>query len=161
GQNTPAVDLGQVALYHLILMRSKKIDAESSIGLLRFSPELEDLVLFPESFAEAQRRLTTLIGSIARVLPAESQLNGAGVEQSGAAGPVSDTAPASTGSAATNQSASYQELGQRLLRAYNEYGVGLELRGSPRVGPRFLRFEVRLTRGTRLSGVRNYTKEVQ
>src|SRR5690606_2754782 len=47
GQNTPAVDLGQVALYHLILMRSKKIDAESSIGLLRFSPELEDLVLFP------------------------------------------------------------------------------------------------------------------
>src|SRR5690606_15374144 len=29
------------------------------------------------------------------------------------------------------------------------------------IGPRFLRFEVRLTRGTRLSGLRNYTKEVQ
>jgi DNA segregation ATPase FtsK/SpoIIIE-like protein len=53
------------------------------------------------------------------------------------------------------------DIGKRLARAYREHGIGVEVVGAPRVGPRFLRFDVRLTAGMKLDGLRRRTSEVQ
>jgi DNA segregation ATPase FtsK/SpoIIIE-like protein len=48
-----------------------------------------------------------------------------------------------------------------LQRAYREHGVGLEVRGTPQIGPRFIRFEVRMLPGSRADKVRQRTSDVQ
>ncbi len=55
----------------------------------------------------------------------------------------------------------FAELGRKLVRACREHGVGIELRGVPRVGARYLRYEVRLTPGIRVESLRKRTQELQ
>jgi DNA segregation ATPase FtsK/SpoIIIE-like protein len=52
-------------------------------------------------------------------------------------------------------------LAKRLQRAYREQGVSLEIRGAPQLGPRFIRFELRLAPGMRVDGLRRRSEEVQ
>lgn len=195
GRSHPAADLGQVALYHLLLERSQKIAHNSAIGLVRFSPERDERLLEPHSFADAQAKLLSLIGALAGVLPdvaspkarkppaganpAATAPAGAksapkGEEAAPAVAPpqsrvtppvvessrVSDS-PVAFGTSAAGAADAHAKLGEGLRRAFKEYGVGLELRGEPSVGPRFLRFEVRLSTGTRVGKVNTYTREVQ
>jgi len=146
GRAEPVVDLGQAVLYHIILRRSGPVAARSALSLVRFSPEVEDHVVKGDALVEAEARLLELIGRLAGV--------------------VADLAPAPTGSGsrtgeAQAAEASLLDLGKRLKRAYREQGVGIELRGKPLAGPRFVRFEVHLTPGMRIDGLRKRTREVQ
>lgn len=59
------------------------------------------------------------------------------------------------------ENADHLELGRKIVRAFKEYGVSVELPLPPQVSPRFLRFPVRLTSGTRVDAVRRYLPEVQ
>jgi S-DNA-T family DNA segregation ATPase FtsK/SpoIIIE len=170
GRATPTVDLGQAALYHLMLDRSAPALGPSGLALMRFSPEIEEHFVDARTIAPAVERLLDLIGSLAGVIRSEdnapSRTTGANGSSKGAAEPYA-TAPATGRSSAVaptppeTEGSPYLELAKRLTRAYREHGVGLEVRGVPGVGPRFLRFDVRLTPGTKLDGVRKRTREVQ
>jgi DNA segregation ATPase FtsK/SpoIIIE, S-DNA-T family len=176
GRATPVVDMGQAALYHLVLTRSGQSDAASSLALMRFSPALEETVARAEMLASCQERLLELIGRLTGVAPEAAQpppvardpRPRAAVDRAGPAphkaGDV--VAPQPTPSASDSQAPAspleaHEELGRRLVRAFREQGVVIELREKPIAGPRFLRFDVRLVSGTRLDGLRKRSKEVQ
>lgn len=160
GRATPVVDLGQAALYHLILARSAPSTEQSALALMRFSPDLEEHLVEAPALEQATQRLLELIGRLAGVIddrapqPAVTRLSPAAPPvRTPPAGPVTsnlDPVPSP-----------YAELGKRLVRAYREHGIGLEVRGEPGVGPRFLRFDVRLTPGMKVDGVRRRTRELQ
>lgn len=139
GRARPAVDLGQAALYRLIASRSEhagEARGASSIALLRFSPALEETLIGAEApgLREAEARLFDLIARMAGV-----------------------AAPAPT---APRPAARYGDLGQKLVRAYREYGRAVEIAGEPTVGPRFLRFEARLGRGVTFDQLNRLTTEI-
>jgi hypothetical protein len=161
GQNTPVVDLGQAALYHLIANRAGHGPDASSLALLRFSPDLDERLIAGAAVQDAQARLLDLIGRLARVAPNDLP-----------ATPVPEVVTPSQGTSPTNPKApvvssngestsAHAELGKKLVRAYREYGVHIELREPAVAGPRFLRFEVRLQSGARLEGLRRASREVQ
>jgi hypothetical protein len=146
GRSSPVVDLGQAALYHLILSRAGNGKQRSALALMRFSPELEELLLESTALAQAEQQMLDLIGRLAGVLRDDVP---------GGTGSKDDAPPLSRPTSA------HAELGKRLVRAYREHGVGIELRSDAVVGPRFLRFDVRLTTGMKVDGVRKRTREVQ
>jgi energy-coupling factor transporter ATP-binding protein EcfA2 len=179
GRCRPVIDLGQVALYHLILSRSDcdkhgrdnhsaKDTPRSALALMRFSPNLDEQLVERAALAEAERRLLDLVGKLAGVArpaaPAKPS-NGKGKARPKGAEPPSSSSNAAPPSAQVPPSApekpEYLELSKRLIRAYKEQGVGIELRGAPLVGPRFLRFDVRLTAGGRVDALKRRTPEVQ
>lgn len=177
GQNVPAVDLGQAALYHLILQRSQNSNLPSSLALLRFSPDLEELLIPHEKTKQLEGELLQLIGRLAQVLPVhqKTQPGFPAVPRPSASttGPRSEPSPQSTQLSAPSDSASvqasfplsqsnhYEALGTRLLRAYREYGIAIEIREPVQVGPRFLRFEVKLQKGSRIDKLRLVSNEIQ
>ena len=134
GRGRPPVDLGQVALYHLIATR--RHGGDGALALLRFSTELEETVITAAQVADAQAKLIALVGNMA------------GVDRPAAAAAPSRALPP-TG-----------DLPQRIVRAYREYGTPVELPSPPLVGPRFLRFEVRLGKGVTVAQVEKRTAEV-
>lgn len=145
GRATPVVDLGQALLYHLILTRSGKKPDHSALSLARFSPELDEQLVPANALAPAEERLLDLIGTLAGVVT-----DGARKSNATSLAPVS-----------SRRSDQTEDVGKRLQRAYREQGVGIEMRGEPQVGPRFLRFEVRLLPGGRIDALRRRTEEVQ
>lgn len=166
GRANPAVDLGQAALYHLILTRSASAPPRSALALMRFAPDLEEHVIEAQALAPAIQRLLELIGRIAGVKGYEpSRTEASALDAEGRTLPVQPTpAPARVVTVPKPDAAlppSYAELGRRLVRAYREHGIGVEVRGEPAVGARFLRFDVRLTPGMRVDGLRRRTREVQ
>jgi DNA segregation ATPase FtsK/SpoIIIE, S-DNA-T family len=160
GRATPVVDLGQAALYHLMLVRSSSDSQKSALALMRFSPELEEHVVEIETLTPALDRLIELIGRLAGVA------NGKPVSPPTPPSVIQPTPPVPPDERTVEPivpsvDEKYIELGKRLARAYREHGISLEVRGNPGVGPRFLRFDVRLSSGTRLDGIRRRTREVQ
>jgi DNA segregation ATPase FtsK/SpoIIIE, S-DNA-T family len=155
GRATPVVDLGQAALYHLMLGRSV-VASKSALALMRFSPDLEEHLVESHTLMPAIQRLLDLIGRMAGVIDDGAPTRTPAVSAS--PGPAPATTPAPDPTPATSP---YAELGKRLVRAYREHGIGIETRGEPGIGPRFLRFDVRLTPGMKLDGVRRRTREVQ
>jgi hypothetical protein len=157
GRAMPAVDLGQATLYYLMLARTARggegDTRRSCLALLRFSPMLEEHVVEAGTLGDAVERLLNLIGRLAGVVSTDESKARNG--QPPAPQPRQATQPPDTG---TDK---YLELGKRLTRAYREHGVGVEVVGAPRVGPRFLRFEVRLATGMKLDGLERRTREVQ
>ena len=143
GRASPSVDLGQAALYHLILTRSVAAP-RSALALMRFSPELDETLVDDQTLAPAIDRLLELIGRVAGVIREGD--------------PKPSPHPGTKGEP---ENEAHVEIGKRLVRAYREHGVGIEVRSAPLAGPRFLRFDVRLTAGMRLDGLRKRTREVQ
>jgi DNA segregation ATPase FtsK/SpoIIIE, S-DNA-T family len=137
GRGAPPVDLGQVALYRMLLVRSGAQSATAALALLRFTPELEEQLFEAGALAEAEGRLLDLIAGLAGVQRADPVL-------------VDAPTPVSP----------HVEIGRRLVRACREQGVGVEVRREPIVGPRFLRFDVRLSPGARLDALRRRMPEV-
>lgn len=158
GRAAPVVDLGQAALYHLMLNRSSNAPA-SALALMRFSPELVEHVVEVGELGAATTRLLDLIGRMAGVVP-ESVVS-AVVPSPSAPVPVPVVPSPIVAADEDPPPSPYVELGRRLVRAYREHGLGIELRAEAGVGPRFLRFDVRLTPGMKLEGLRKRTREVQ
>lgn len=160
GRATPVVDLGQAALYHLMLTRSSAPVSQSALALMRFSPELEEHVVASEALVPAIDRLVELIGRLAGVTNGEAGTSAvqSKAQASPSAKPLGAAVTPSSEGGATDK---YADLGKRLVRAYREHGIGIETRAEPSIGPRFLRFDVRLTPGMKLDGVRRRTREVQ
>lgn len=163
GRAAPVVDLGQAALYHLMLTRSAPGSPSSALALMRFSPGLEEHVVPADALAPASQRLLELIGRLANVVneraPVAAPTNS--VTATPAPAPRPEPAIISQPSPEGEAPSPYAELARQLTRAYREHGVGIEVRGEPNVGPRFLRFDVRLATGMRVDSMKKRTPEVQ
>jgi len=160
GRAMPAVDLGQAALYYVMLARSTPTpenDARrSGLAMVRFSPSLDEHVVEAAALGGAVEQLVQLIGRLAGVLPDARATDAESVGR--VAAPQPETADRS---GLGEPDPRYAQIGKRLASAYREHGIAVEIVGAPRVGPRFLRFEARLSAGTKLDGLRRRTAEVQ
>lgn len=162
GRCAPVIDMGQAALYHLILRRAAHGASKTALGLLRFSPELEERVVEAAGIDDVEARLLDLIAELAGVKPlAAAQQPATRVpspepperqpqKPHAVAAPAEELAPSP-----------YEDLSKRLVRAYGEHGVRVEVRDPPLVGPRFLRFSLRLASGARVHAVKQRTTEIR
>ena len=189
GRCAPLIDLGQAALYHLILVRGRRDAPRSALALLRFSPEIEERLVDGAALAEAQHRLLDVIAELAGVTGAQ-ELRPAGAkavkparptkgkghlgvstgrqpraasagDERGGIGAAAAPKPPPIEAMAPDGVDPHAELIRKLVRAYKEQGVGIEIRGPALAGPRFLRFDVRLASGMRVDAIRRHTAEVQ
>jgi S-DNA-T family DNA segregation ATPase FtsK/SpoIIIE len=139
GRTAPEADLAQSCLYHQMLEAGGLVDSKSagSMAVISFLPQLEERFFEGPKLAAAQRELRALIGRLAGVLPGDA--------------PVSEPAhlPA------------HEELGHRLVQALEQYGPVVELRGSPIVGPAFLRYTIMPGRGVKVSSIINKAEDLQ
>jgi S-DNA-T family DNA segregation ATPase FtsK/SpoIIIE len=188
GRCAPVIDLGQAALYHLLLTRSAPHVSRSALALLRFSPELNEQLVDADALGNIEKTLLVLIADLAgvsRSKPQDAVISraegpggmtseerpakrrpGATARSSAKTGHTSEQKEASRSTAPTPALAhapddAYAELTRRLIRAYKEQGVGIEVREPPVAGPRFLRFSVRLASGMKVDALRRRTAEVQ
>jgi len=145
GRANPVIDLGQAALYRLIAARMAEGRNSGVLALVRFSPALEETLVTAAQVADAEAKLLDLIGKMTGVAaPAPVAVKPVAVK------PVLLPEP----------KPSYTELGQKLTRAFREYGRTVEFSGDPAVGPRFLRFHARLGRGVTFDQIAKYTADV-
>jgi S-DNA-T family DNA segregation ATPase FtsK/SpoIIIE len=158
GRASPPLDLGQAALYHLILERSGAAASSSALALLHFAPELEEKLIRAHELGEAEQRLLDLIGALAGARPDDAVRAGSRGAEPARSSPGAPSSPEAE--PATPQEA-HLALRHRLMHAFGEYGVAVELSQTPLVGPRFLRFDVRLGSATRIDAVRRALGEVQ
>ncbi|MFO0593413.1 MAG: FtsK/SpoIIIE domain-containing protein [Polyangiaceae bacterium] len=162
GRATPPVDLGQAALYRLLLVRSGAQPEDAALALLRFRPELEEQLFEANAMREAESRLLDLIAKLARVPQIDpSPVTLSSRPTAPRAEPPSLFAPPVSYTDNDPPPSPHVEMGKKLKRACAEQGVGVELpRKEPVVGPRFLRFEVRLSPGARLEALKRRMPEV-
>lgn len=151
GRAHPAVDLGQAALYRLLVARA---GGAGALALLRFSPGREEIVIESAQLAEAEARLLDLIARLAGVAPPPAPV----VEAPAPAPPVISAAPIADVPAPVSR---YADLAHKLARAFREYGRVVEINDEPAVGPRFLRFDARLGRGVTFDQIARLTTEVR
>ena len=152
GRTSPAVDLGQACLYHLILSSAAKNDEAApppiqvgdlgSLALVSFQPELQERIFSAQDLKLVKQRLLDVIGKLAGVTesaPFKMRPQGPRV------GPSDE----------------HLELGRGIVKTFHDYGVAVELDEPIIVGPTFLRFPVKLGRGTKVSAVEKLTAELQ
>ena len=168
GRASPVVDLGQAALYHLILTRSAPADPRSARpnalfpGPRRASHRVRSPRFCDPAPARPDRPPRGRARGPSSPPPAPNSTLGVAKSAVNVAPTPPKTTPLATAARDPEPTPSpYVELGKRLVRAYREHGIGLDVRSEPGVGPRFLRFDVRLTPGMKLDGVRKRTREIQ
>ena len=140
GRGAPEADVSQAALYHLI--ESGGRGGRSHVAVVTFAPEPQERLFEPARLEEALRPLRSLIGRLA------------GVVTFGAERPAAPVRPAAT------PTGTHRALGERLMRAFAEHGIGLRLDGDPVVGPSFVRYFVQPGRGVRLPAVEKLAETV-
>jgi DNA segregation ATPase FtsK/SpoIIIE, S-DNA-T family len=148
GRTAPEADLCQAALYHALLSEAEG-RSNARLALVTFSPERVERLFDSAQLAGTQERLRALVGSLAGVVPSETRTAPeTSAHQSFA--PVQD-APrrAQSGAPAT----AHRDLGQKVVEAFGEFGLRLQLEGDPFVGPRFVRFFAEPERGVKVRHV--------
>ena len=145
GRTSPEADVAQASLYHLLLSAGGWIKPEQSgaMAVQSFLPEREERFFEGPQLAAAQLVLKALIGRLAGVLPGQA-LQDSELLVAAAPAPVE-----------------YQELGHRLVRALEQYGPVVELRGSPIVGPTFLRYTIMPGKGVKVASIVSKAEDLQ
>lgn len=170
GQTSPAADLGQACLYHLMLAsqgNSNGTDTwDGTLALVSFQPERHEQLFDAAALATARSRLIDVIGKLAGVDPNQS------VPPVGRTHPVVQESNGDTGSSSNlptrrihwinTPTEAHLQLGEKLVSTLtNEYKVVVSLEGPPIVGPTFLRFPIRLGPRMRVAAVQNRVEELQ
>ena len=169
GQTSPAADLGQACLYHMMLSSTSAIDASpeqvpfdtGTLALISFRPERHEQLFDAATLASARQRLVDLIGKLAGV--DSSQTTAPAGTTSSTNGLVASRGPiASAYRQIATPTEAHLQLGKDLVATLtNEYGVTVSLDGPPIVGPTFLRFPIKLGRGMKVAAVQNRVEELQ
>lgn len=168
GQTSPAADLGQACLYHLMLSvaneQSASPNAENAVAddgtlaLISFRPERHEQLFDAASLAAARQRLVDLIGKLAGVDSTQT------VAPPGKTGPVNPlpAPPKSNVPQFTHPTAEHLRLGEELVGTLTtEYDIAVSLDGPPIVGPTFLRFPIKLGRKMKVAAVQRRVEELQ
>ncbi len=184
GRTAPVLDLAQAALYHLLASSLERGDGratrDGAIALVTFEPEKRERLILAAEVESVRERLIALIGDVAGVAPLarSSARPPAATTASSASGEAPRSTVSSAGAAAapaatrsTEPSATpvdtrneatpeHIEIGSKMRAAFRSYRVAIDVEGVPLVGPRFLRFFVRLQRGASLAALERCTEEV-
>lgn len=158
GQTSPAADLGQACLYHLMLSSASTNDAADAgtLALISFRPERHEQLFDTSQLASARQRLIDLIGKLAGVDASQSTpppTTSKPVREQPAPGPISHF---------TQPTAEHIRIGEQLVSTLTtEYGVTVSLDGPPIVGPTFLRFPIKLGPRMRVASVQSRVEELQ
>lgn len=173
GQTSPAADLGQACLYHLMLSSSECLAASGprdtgTLALISFRPQRHEQLFDAATLSSARSRLIDLIGKLAGVDSAQT------APPSGRTGPIISDAGSSDEPAKSTSGAKPQphwfntptqvhlDLGKKLVSTLTtEYGVTVSLEGPPIVGPTFLRFPIKLGTGMKVAAVQKRVEELQ
>lgn len=140
GRAAPEADVCQAALYHLI--HGDGVDAH--VAVVAFQPEAHERLFTPAQLAEAEVRLKALVGRLAGVVETEPPHV------------VPHIAPKGLPSA----SDAHRRLGERLIEAFAEFGIGLRVEGEPMAGPTFVRFFMHAGHGVRPKAVQGVAQAV-
>jgi S-DNA-T family DNA segregation ATPase FtsK/SpoIIIE len=140
GRGAPEADVSQAALYHLI----QGGGGPSHVAVVTFAPEPREHLFEPERLKEALSSLRPLIGRLAGVVREAEDPKARPARANRAAGAAE----------------AHRALGERLIRAFAEHGVGLRLDGEPLAGPAFVRYFVQPGRGVRLTAVQKLADTV-
>lgn len=179
GKTSPAADLGQACLYHLMLSAAESSGQSSqskeslethvtadagTLAVISFHPERQEQLFTSVDLAGTRQRLINLIGAMANVMPPLSP-----VQISPSTG---ITAP--TGSVTLKPSKPetvreqdvptevHRELGRGIIKTLAQYNVHVSLdEQAIIVGPSFLRFPIGLGRRTRVKAVERAACELQ
>ena len=168
GRSSPALDLAQTALYHLLLEGEGNSAQGAALAVVSFKPEREETVFSASRLGEARERLVDLIGRLANVkgratavaapapisiphlAPAMKMTSAAG-GQSHPEVPLasaSSDAGANVGDSQACSAGGWVALElQRLLKLLRQFGTPCRAVGDPVVGPTFARFFVFPERG--------------
>jgi len=133
GKTSPAADLGQASLYHMMVA---EVNDQSTLALVSFEPERRERLFSTEELRGAQGKLKELIGRLAGVLPEQRR------------------APSRP------PNGEHGVLGRRLVEAFREYGVVLQPDGEPAAGPTFIRHPFLLGRGVKFDAVVKHAENV-
>jgi hypothetical protein len=136
GKTSPAADLGQACLYHMMVSELKD---QSTLALVSFEPERRERLFSTEELRGARDKLKELIGRLAGVLPEDRP-------------PPVEPPRSVNGEHAT--------LGRRLVEAFREYGVVLQPDGQAAAGPTFIRHPFVLGRGVKFDAVVKHAENV-
>lgn len=176
GQTSPAADLGQACLYHLMLtsgdadeLSSRGADSNEhvdygTLALVSFHPERQERLFTAAELDVARSRLLDLIGKLAGV---DCRLASAPAGRTGPTTGAVDAAPpqslvSSSGLNVAIPTDEHRRLGEKLVDTLtNEHGVAVSLEGPPIVGPTFLRFTLKLGRRTKVASVQSRIEELQ
>jgi len=168
GQNSPAADLGQACLYHMMLSAAGQIANESpgrdmpdtgTLALISFRPERHEQLFDAATLASARQRLVDLIGKLAGV---DAALAAAPKGRTGPVHAPDTQLPRSSAHRITQPTDEHLKLGQMLVTTLtNEYGVAVSLDGPPIVGPTFLRFPIKLGKRMKVAAVQQRVEELQ
>ncbi len=151
GQTSPAVDLGQACLYHMMLSQLRGADAEGGPGtlaLISFRPERHEQLFTEDQLASARERLLDLIGRLAGVVDDEPSQSPVPVKKK------ADTTDAT-------EQADARALSDAIIETLAEYGVNVTVEEPPIVGPTFIRVPITPGRGVTVRKVEKYPAEIQ
>lgn len=169
GQTSPAADLGQACLYHLMLLaaeaqpdhgESAARDASETgaLALISFRPQRHEQLFCAAELQSAKARLIELIGKLAGVdAPAASQAAPADPSIAAPDVAIPERVPGVT----SYPTEEHIELGIRLVATLAEYGVNVSQEGAIRVGPTFLRYPIELGPRTKVRSVTGLAAELQ
>ncbi len=172
GQSSPAADLGQTCLYHMILSSLAQQDQSiatdlGTLALVRFTPDRQERLFSGRELIEAREQLLNLIGQLAGVCGPGAAIRSSATgkqsaeDRSEARETASTCAVPRTPRAGLVAEDRYLELGKQIVRTFAEYNVEITLDHPIVPGPAFLRFPITLGRGTKVDSVEKRTAELQ
>ena len=136
GRGLPELDAFQACLYHLILSEAGK---GGEMALVSFTPHRREHLIDGERIRETRDKLLRLIGRLAGVLP--------------------ETVPPPPPGPTIPQR--HRDVGRKLVGAFEEFNVSVELDGEPTIGPTFLRYPIRLGKGVKIRAVERLADDVR
>jgi hypothetical protein len=164
GRTSPAADLGQACMYHLMLSAATAASGagsasaeDGSLALISFCPQRHERLYSANDLANAKQHLIDLIGDLAGVAGNQPRkLSSAEPAVVGVCRSVN-----SLSNSPSMPSEEHLKLGQAIVTTLAEYGVTVVLDQPVRVGPAFLRFPVTLGSGMRVQAVESRAAELQ
>ncbi len=141
GKLRPEADLGQACLYHAALAASGLSQADGALAVITFGVEAEERFYQSAELVPAQAALRALIGRLANVLPGSP-------------------APPQPLAADAPSAEAHQNLGKKLVRVLQGYGVPVDWKGEVTAGPSFLRYFLIPSRQTKIKQVKDRAEDL-
>ena len=132
GQTSPEADLAQACLYHLLLSKTTPSRVAKDLALWTFQPEAKERVWKAQDLEQAQASLKDLVGRLAQVKEAERPI-------------PTPSRPARA----------LEEMGDRILAGFKEFGAPIKFEGEHLVGPAFYRFRAKPDQRVRADKILN------
>lgn len=174
GQTSPAIDLAQVCLYHLMLNGMNPAKTNSAIAVVSFLPGRQETLFQSTQITDAQSKLLDLIGRTAGVIgqcgTQKTEITTVvGRTEGGSSGPTTVSSPRTIDRPSVQKpegtwgpsSEWLIETRDKMLRALRRFGASCREIKPPAIGPTFVRFFLFPESGIRRNKVLTAASELQ